>query len=158
MIDPETKLTPHFTLGEMVRSKSHPEVYNVPPLEYIDNMVNVCQWLEVLRKEYIDLYNDGNDAPITITSGYRSKMLNRVVGGVKDSAHLTGCAVDLKCKDGEQAFRYAVCLIDIFRKAGKKWDEVIIEKRGIRFWLHFAVFPEGARQQNRCKVTVVELR
>ena len=32
------KLSPHFTLGEMTKSSSHPEVYNVPSHEAIENM------------------------------------------------------------------------------------------------------------------------
>ena len=152
-MDPETKLTPHFTLREMTRSRSHPEVYNVPPLELIDNMVLVCQWLELLRQAYIERYNDGKDCPIVINSGYRSKMLNRAVGGVSDSNHLTGCAADLRCEDGVQAMRYACLLADLFMKAGKKWDEIILEKRGLRYWLHFAVRPDSKRAPNRKKVS-----
>lgn len=155
MIDPETKLTPHFTLGEMTRSRSHPEVYNVPPPELIDNMILVCQWLELLRQAYIDHYNDGEDCPIVINSGYRSKMLNRAVGGVSDSNHLTGCAADIRCRDGAQALRYACLLVDLFEHAGKSWDEIIVEKRGLRFWLHFAVRPESRKAPNRKKVTVI---
>jgi hypothetical protein len=39
-------------------------------------------------------------------------------------------------------------------KAGKDWDEIILEKRGLRFWLHFAVRPENSKQKNRRKVSM----
>lgn len=39
------------------------------------------------------------DAPIVITSGYRDPQHNVDVGGVKDSAHTRGFAVDIKCTD-----------------------------------------------------------
>ena len=40
-------------------------------------------------------------APIVITSGYRPPSHNATVGGVKDSAHQTGKAVDIRCADSE---------------------------------------------------------
>ena len=46
------KLSPHFTLGEMTKSSSHPEVYNIPSHEAIANLTNLTKWLEVLRKRY----------------------------------------------------------------------------------------------------------
>lgn len=39
------------------------------------------------------------DAPIIITSGYRDPVRNDEVGGVKDSAHTQGKAVDIQCND-----------------------------------------------------------
>jgi zinc D-Ala-D-Ala carboxypeptidase len=41
------------------------------------------------------------DAPLIITSGYRDPKQNESVGGVKDSAHEKGLAVDLRCADSE---------------------------------------------------------
>ena len=46
------KLSPHFTLGEMTKSNSHPEVYNIPSHEAIANLKRLCGWLEELRKRY----------------------------------------------------------------------------------------------------------
>lgn len=39
------------------------------------------------------------DAPFIITSGFREQSHNDAVGGVKDSAHVQGQAVDLRCAD-----------------------------------------------------------
>ena len=50
------KLSPHFTLGEMTKSGSHPEVYNIPSHEAIANMKRLCVWLEELRQRYNDKY------------------------------------------------------------------------------------------------------
>ena len=80
-------------------------------------------------------------------------MLNYVVGGVSDSNHLTGCAADIVCKDCKQAVRYAAILIQMFSYEEKPWDEIIIERKGVKFWLHFAIRPE----KNRSKVTCIEL-
>ena len=40
-------------------------------------------------------------APIIITSGYRDPSKNEAVGGVKDSSHTSGKAVDIRCADPE---------------------------------------------------------
>ena len=51
-LNSEAKLSDHFTLGEMTKSSSHPEVYNIPSHEAIANLKRLCGWLEVLRKRY----------------------------------------------------------------------------------------------------------
>ena len=48
-LNSQAKLSEHFVLGEMTRSNSHPEVYNIPTHEAIANLKRVCRWLEVLR-------------------------------------------------------------------------------------------------------------
>jgi hypothetical protein len=35
------------------------------------------------------------------------------------------------------------------------WDEIIIEKKGLRFWLHFAVRPEKGKDKNRGRISVM---
>lgn len=149
MIDPMTKLTEHFTLGEMCRSERHPKIYNVPPLEKVDNIKLVCEWLERLRALYGRRYNDGKDTPLYVNSGYRSAQLNHAVGGAPRSNHLNGCAADIRCpgKDaverGIMALRYATLLLEMFQFERKAWDEIIIERKGTNWWVHFAVKPSG---------------
>ena len=79
-LNSEAKLSDHFTLGEMTKSSSHPEVYNIPSHEAIVNLKRLCVWLEVLRKRYNDKYGVGEE-PIRINSGYRSPHLNKKIGG-----------------------------------------------------------------------------
>ena len=67
-LNSNAKLSEHFTLGEFTKSNSHPEVYNVPSHEAIQNMKRVCGWLEVLRKRYNEKYGVGEE-PIRINSG-----------------------------------------------------------------------------------------
>jgi hypothetical protein len=90
-----------------------------------------------------------------VSSGYRSYKLNNKVGGARDSNHLIGCAADIVCRDCAQAVQYAALLMEISVDRGP-WDEIIIEKKFNRFWLHFAVRPQTL--PNRCKVTVIEKR
>ena len=141
------KLSPHFTLGEMTKSSSHPEVYNIPSHEAIANLKRLCGWLEELRKRYNVKYGAGED-PIRINSGYRSPQLNRKIGGVATSNHLTGCAADIKVVGMEQLLRYATILIDYADESKQEFDELLVEKnRHGAIWLHFAVRPSGNRRK-----------
>lgn len=159
MIDPKTKLSEHFTLKEMTASANHPEIYNVPPTDKVDNLIVVCRWLEDLRAAYNGRYPapDGKEQPLRINSGYRSPMLNRAVGGAPHSNHLDGCAADIRC-DGKEAneraqkaLRYAMLLVEIAEVRKERFDELIIERKGTNWWVHFAVRPD----KNRMWITVI---
>ena len=141
------KLSPHFTLGEMTKSSSHPEVYNIPSHEAIANLKRLCGWLEELRKRYNAKYGVGEE-PIRINSGYRSPQLNRAIHGNANSNHMTGCACDIRVSGMEQALRYAVILMDYADETKQEFDELLIEKnRYGAIWLHFAVRPQNNRRK-----------
>ena len=140
------RLTPHFTLGEMTKTKYKTKDGNIPSRVAIENLKRLCRWLEMLRSEWNKRYGEGND-PIIINSGYRSWEVNKKAGGVATSNHLVGCAADIKCIGKEQALRYAVILSDIADEAKDDFDELIIEVRGSRVWVHFAVRPKGNRRK-----------
>ncbi|MBR1389638.1 MAG: hypothetical protein IJ569_08470, partial [Prevotella sp.] len=109
-----------------------------------------CQeWLEDLRYSYNRLYGDSEqgEIPVIITSGYRSEEVNHKCWGAKNSNHLTGCAVDIRCMGPEQLIRYAGILLDIADGTQRDFDELIMEKRGSTYWIHFAVRPEGNRRK-----------
>ena len=134
------KLSPHFTLGELTKSGSHPEVYNIPSHEAIANLKRLCTWLEVLRERA--------GTPIIINSGYRSPQLNRKIGGANNSNHLTGCAVDIRTSGMEQAICYAAILINYAKESQHDFDELLIEKnRYGAVWVHFAVRPSNNRRK-----------
>ena len=181
MIDPKTHLTEHFTVAEMTYSASYPKIYNVPPLDVIDNLRHLCEWLEDLRRAYNARYTSPDlpkgeeglrasesgrhtpplegkgEVPIIINSGYRSPMLNRCVGGALHSNHLDGCAVDIRCpgktanERAKMALRYAMLLVEIAEARHERFDELIIERRGTNWWVHFAVRPDA----NRMWITVI---
>ena len=182
------KLSEHFILGEMTKSNSHPEVYNIPSHEAIANLKRLCVWLEELRQRYNDKYvvvkgdvsttldmtggggtlgmtssslssrpsearGEISEEPIRLNSGYRSPQLNRAIGGVSNSNHLTGCAVDIRVENMEQLIRYAAILLDISNDTKQDFDELLIERnRYGAIWLHFAVRPS----HNRRKVCLIQ--
>ena len=146
-LNSQAKLSEHFTLGEMTKSNSHPEVYNIPSHEAIANLKRLCGWLEELRKRYNAKYGVGEE-PIRINSGYRSPQLNRAIHGNANSNHMTGCACDIRVIGMEQALRYAVILMDYADESKQEFDELLIEKnRYGAIWLHFAVRPSENRRK-----------
>ena len=149
MMNKNARLSEHFTLGEMTKTSYHPKDGNTPSHVAIENLRNLCEnWLEDLRYSYNALYGERrpSEEPIVINSGYRSAEVNRLCGGATNSNHLTGCAVDIRCKDKVQAIRYGCILLDIADGKKLDFDELILEKRGTTIWVHFAVRPRGNRR------------
>ena len=124
-------------------------IENVPNEAQVENLKRLCRWLEQLRRRWNNLYGEGND-PIIINSGYRSEAVNKAVGGVKGSNHLTGCAADIRVAGFEQLLRYATILLDISDERREDFDELLLERspKG-GYWLHFAVRPTGNRRKVR---------
>ncbi|MFA5559449.1 MAG: glucosaminidase domain-containing protein [Methanofastidiosum sp.] len=59
-----------------------------PPPEYLNRILDMAEELQIVR-DYIG-------SPIIITSGYRTPDWNKRVGGVKNSYHTQGLAVDIR--------------------------------------------------------------
>lgn len=133
------KLSEHFTLGELTKTKHQTADGNIPSRVVIENLIRVCGWLEELRGRW--------NEPIVINSGYRSPEVNRLAGGVPSSNHVTGCAVDIRCAGKEQMIRYASILLDIADESKREFDELLLEQHGSVCWLHFAVRPKDNRRR-----------
>ena len=153
-INKQARLSQHFTLGELTKTSAKTADKNIPSHVHIENLRRLCGWLEMLRDEWNRRYGEGDD-PIIINSGYRSEAVNKAVGGVKGSNHLTGCAADIRVAGMEQALRYAVILLDISDQSREDFDELLLERspRGT-YWLHFAVRPPS--QENRRKIRFIQ--
>ena len=151
------KLSQHFTLGELCKTKHDTEDGNIPSRVAIENLKRICEnWLEDLRYSYNTLYclepgedyeTSKNVEPIIINSGYRSPAVNLLAGGAKTSNHLSGCAVDIRCVGKEQMIRYASILLDIADGTKQDFDELLLEQHGNICWLHFAVRPKDNRRR-----------
>ena len=141
------RLSQHFTLGELCKTSAKTADGNIPSHVHIENLKRLCGWLEELRRRWNNIYGDGDD-PIVINSAYRSEAVNKAVGGVKGSNHLTGCAADIRVAGIEQLIRYATILLDISDLNNEDFDELLLERspKG-SYWLHFAVRPSGNRRK-----------
>ena len=157
-LNKQAKLSPHFTVGELCRTSYHTSDGNIPSHVAIENLKRICGWLEILRERYNRKYGNlslgpgpgdrsEEEIPVLISSGYRSEQVNMKCGGAKGSNHLTGCAVDIRCLGPEQMIRYACLLLDTADENGWVFDELIQEKRGTTYWIHFAVRPKDNRRK-----------
>ena len=159
-INNDVRLSEHFKLAELCKTSYITADGNIPSHVAIENLKNICEnWLEDLRYSYNTLYGErregvrregdeeNTDIPIIISSGYRSEEVNRLCGGAKGSNHLTGCAVDIRCLGPEHMIRMAGILLDISDGTKRDFDELIQEKRGTTYWIHFAVRPKDNRRK-----------
>jgi len=67
-----------------------------------------------MKKDFMNLLYVAREeagVPFRITSGYRTVVHNRKVGGVANSSHLFGEAVDIKTKDNYERFQIVSSLI-----------------------------------------------
>ena len=137
-----TNVTMHFTIEEMYASDTAKRlgINNKPSVQQMINLVYLCAYvLEPLRVAM--------NEPIKIGSGFRCQALNKAVGGVYNSQHLKGQAVDL-CIDGDM-------------KKGKKWfdyirknlpfDQLIWEHNSKgSYWVHVSyVYPDFGRNRRQ---------
>jgi hypothetical protein len=75
--------------------------------------------------------------PINITSGYRSPLLNSVVGGSPRSQHMKGQAVDFVCPQ----FGTPEEIVRKIKEEGIVVDQCLIEKS----WVHLSVKDDSNR-------------
>ena len=147
-INKQSRLSEHFTLGEMTKTKYKTADGNIPSHVAVENLKRLCSWLERLRSTYNEKYvKIRNEEPIIVNSGFRSWEVNKLAGGSTTSNHLVGCAADIRCLGKDQALRYATILLDIADESKEDFDELIIEQRGTTVWVHFAVRPKMNRRK-----------
>jgi zinc D-Ala-D-Ala carboxypeptidase len=88
---PALQLSPHFTLGELVKSQLalRRGIANNPPRDAVRCLATLCrQVLEPVREHF--------GRPVVVSSGYRSPRLNAAVAGHPRSQHILGQAVDFE--------------------------------------------------------------
>lgn len=135
----ERKLSTHFTLHELVASQTakrkNIEEQFSPPEEIIGNL----KFLAVNLLEKLRVLNDNK--PLFINSGYRCPRLNKAVGGVSNSQHLQGQAVDID-------FTSKKANKEFFNKV--KASDVVFDQLLNEFdfsWVHISFKKEGNRHQ-----------
>lgn len=111
-------LSRNFALDEFTRSTAAKinSIDNTPPPHVMAILANTASKLEDVRTLL------GNNS-ITITSGYRSPKLNQVIGGSKNSQHMTGHAVDFVCPK----FGSPADIVSKIKHSEIPYDQVVCE-------------------------------
>ena len=125
------KLTKNFDLSEFECNDG-----SLMPEHVYTNVKQTANNLQVLR----DMYK----RPINITSAYRSKKYNKKIGGVSNSTHTLGLAVDIQIKgiDYKNLYNYICTLI---------FDGLLLEG-GVGLYdnfIHYDIRGSRARWDNR---------
>ena len=141
------KLSKNFSLEEMLSSDTARRcgIDNKPQSEeVVENLRALC--LEVLQP-----LRDHLGRPVTITSGYRCKELNKRVGGVRNSQHLKGEAADIRVKNREELIEMMKFLMD-----ETQFDQLIWEKAGATEWVHVSYKRNGNNRGRVFKLSKCE--
>ena len=131
----------HFSISELTYSTKAKELHidNTPfSLTIIDNLTD-------LTENILDPIRDAWNAPLIITSGYRSDALNKAVGGSKTSAHRYGLAVDVVPKNMADFDKFAAFVKDYLKD--KEYDQLILEQKGSSRWLHIGYKSADGKQR-----------
>ena len=128
MIDLDEQISANFNMRELLHSETATAKMwvNVCGHEEADN-------LRYLVREVLQPLRDHLGTKRVVRSGYRTKALNKAVGGAPNSFHTRGCAADLKMPNWETAFKAAA-----FVTANLPFSEVILSCKGLSIWLHVA--------------------
>ena len=115
----------HFTLSEFFRSSTAAKngIKNEPS---IDERATIVRNINLLVDNVLDPVRDMVNAPIIITSGYRCPQVNRLVGGVDNSQHMSGCAADFHVMGFTPAMMYEVFL---YISNTLEYDQLIYYRR-----------------------------
>jgi len=119
----------YFTIAELCNSDTADRmgIINRLPKEYLPNVQGLINHvLDPLREWY--------GKPIYVNSGYRCPELNKAVGGVENSFHVSGCAADIDARNYEENKK----LFD-YIKNNLPFTEVGWEGGGR--WIHVALVP-----------------
>lgn len=130
---PKGWLSEHFNMGEFTYSRVAIEnaLDNTPPPEAVKAIRNlVGKLLEPLRVCY--------NLPIQISSGYRNEELNRLVGGVPDSQHLKGEAVDMYTLGSSR-------LLESLEDSGLNFDQAIFYR--LKGFMHLSLKLNGKNRR-----------
>ena len=124
----------NFTISELIYSQRAEEkkIDNTPNPEALDNMLElIVNCLQPIR--------DAIKKPIIITSGYRSQKLNKLIGGTKNSQHMTGQAVDFIIQGLKPEY-----IVNFIIKSGISFDQLINEYDS---WVHVSYIKGKNRKQ-----------
>lgn len=128
----------YFTIKELTSSATALR-------EGIDNRPSKCAYhlLHVLVDQLLDPIREAWGEPIVVSSGYRCKELNNLVGGAQHSHHLLGCAADLIAGNRADHRRLFRMIIQMQQIGMIKFTQLIAEDN--YRWIHISYLPNNLR-------------
>ncbi len=131
------RLSKNFVLSEITRSNTAKRlgISNEPTKEHLENMQRLITNLIQPMRDSI--------GPIRISSGYRSKELNRAIGGSTKSQHCKGEALDLQFWSEGRINNKII--YDWILNSGLEFDQMINEFDFA--WIHISLKGKGNRKQ-----------
>lgn len=126
----------YFTIEELTRTDTG--LKNVPNSVEIEN-------LKYLVDKILDPAREALSVPIFVNSGFRSKKVNKAIGGASTSQHTKGEAADITTKDNKKLFE---CIRD-----NCEFDQLIWEFGTAKSpaWVHVSLKRNG---KNRKEVLI----
>ena len=147
-------MSEHFMLKEFTRSATavrhhidnSVDINTEAGREVVMNLQHICETiLEPMREQIGE--------PVIVTSGYRCAELNKVLGGVWNSQHLKGEAVDFQLGGNGGSARLKECykwLLD-----NTRFDQLIFESRSNgkgkpdTEWIHVSLCRDDGRNRQK---------
>ena len=125
------KLTDHFTLAELTASSTARRLglSNELPPALFGHVQALAEMLERTREQL-------GGKPLIVTSAYRSREVNRAVGGVATSDHTLGHAADVLCPAFGTPYQVAKALVPHLQRLGI--GQIILEGVKGKQWLHLS--------------------
>lgn len=124
----------YFSMSELIHSDTAVlnNINNMPDINSLDNMLDLIYYVLNPIRERVK-------KPMIITSGYRNKEVNRLVGGKSTSQHLKGQAVDFIIKGMKPSE-----IVNFIRNTYIEYDQLINEYDK---WVHISYNKGNNRQQ-----------
>lgn len=130
----------YFDLEEFLTSSTarQKSIENLPSWETVEHLKELAAFLDPMREAW--------GSGINVSSGFRNPKLNKAVGGVSTSLHLTGYAVDLQPSNGklEEFKKFVVNYLK-----DKNFDECILERKGKTEWVHLQLWSNNGFQRRK---------
>lgn len=127
------KLTTNFPMAEATTTNTGID-NSFDTFEQLMNAYETARRMEGVRSLL-------NNQPVIVSSWYRNAQVNARVGGVPNSAHMSGYAVDFKCPKFGTPREIVRHLADKLAKEG--FDQLILEYDS---WVHISFAPTNRRQ------------
>lgn len=134
----------NFTLAEFIKSDTAAArgIDNTPDFDHVLNLAELCdKILQPLRVAW--------GSGLRVTSGYRCRQLNTAVGGVVNSAHISGYAADIQPLNGKFE-EFVVFAEHWLRVNDVAFDQSIIETKGTVKWWHIGIRNQFGLQRRKC--------